>query len=88
MRKKLYLKKWKFFRKEVKYLSHITSERGITTDPGKRHMLWQTGLAINKHEVRVFLRLCTHYRKFVENFTDIARPLHPLTGYTAVRVEW
>ncbi|KAJ8037228.1 hypothetical protein HOLleu_17992 [Holothuria leucospilota] len=34
---------------------------------------------INKTEVRRFLGICTYYRRFVENFASIAKPLHRLT---------
>ena len=33
----------------------------------------------NVQEVRQFLGFCSYYRRFIQNFADIARPLHRMT---------
>ena len=46
---------------------HIVSEQGIATDPR------------NLRQLRCFLGLCSYYRRFIKDFSTVARPLHRLT---------
>jgi hypothetical protein len=62
------------FQKEVRYLRHIVSPEGLTTDPVKN---WPS--AMDKHQLRRFLGLCTCYRRFIHGFADITKPLTRLT---------
>ena len=36
-------------------------------------------IPINLHELQSFIGMCAYYRRFVEKFSYIARPLHDLT---------
>lgn len=72
-------KKCSFFKKEVKYLGHIVSSKGIQTDPDKIKAIEDWPKMQNKKEVRSFLGLCSYYRRFIKNFSDIAKPLNRLT---------
>ncbi len=67
--------KCKLFQKEVKFLGHVVSEKGVSTDPDKTAAVlsFQTPAQI-KH-VRAFLSLTGDYRKFIPGYADKAEPL-------------
>ena len=84
---KLNPKKCLLFQKEVKFLGHVVSSDGIQTDPDKISAVRDWPRPSNIHELRSFLGLCTYYRRFVEGFADIAKPLHQLTE-GKVKYQW
>lgn len=67
------------FREQVAYLGHIVSAKGVATDPQKVQKVveWPTPQSIS--EVPQFVGLASYYRRFVENFATLAKPLHELT---------
>ena len=69
-----------FFQHEVRYLGHIISAKGVSTDPGKVEAVasWQPPTTIL--ELRSFLGFASYYQRFVEGFAKLAAPLHRLVA--------
>ncbi|KAK1605909.1 hypothetical protein QYE76_029582 [Lolium multiflorum] len=77
---KLYAKfsKCEFWLKEVGFLGHILSAGGIVVDPAKIKTVAEWKAPTTQTEVRAFLGLAGYYRRFVEGFSSIARPMTQL----------
>ena len=79
--------KWHFFTKEIQYLGHILSTKGI------QPLLSKTQAIQNMHppkipkQVHASLGLVGYYRKFIKNFAKIAKPLTLLT-HQQVKFDW
>lgn len=81
---KLSPQKCHFFQTSVKYLGHVVSEKGVETDPGKIAALTSWPRPNNIKELKSFLGFTGYYRRFVRDYSKIARPLNSLTaGYFA-----
>ncbi|XP_071685280.1 uncharacterized protein [Lolium perenne] len=70
--------KCEFWLKEVGFLGHFISAGGVSVDPSKIQSIMEKKAPTNQTEVRAFLGLAGYYRKFVEGFSSIARPLTQL----------
>jgi hypothetical protein len=62
----------------VPFLGHIISNRGIAVDPAKvkEIMEWRVPTIVMK--IRSFLGLAGYYRRFIEGFSKIAKPMTSL----------
>ena len=80
---KLKPKKCTFFRKEVQFLGHVVSCHGVKTDPKKVEAVTKMKPPQNVKELRSFLGLISYYRKFIRNFSSIAKCLFELTKSNA-----
>ena len=88
-KEKLYAKfsKCEFWLREVDFLGHVVSQKGIHVDPSKIKAIenWETPKTPT--EIRSFLGLAGYYRRFIENFSKIAKPLTTLTQ-KGVNFDW
>jgi hypothetical protein len=76
---KLKPSKCKLFRNMAKFLGHVVTAEGISTDPGKVKKVAEWPQPTSVSEVRSFMGLATYYQKFVPDFANVAAPLHNLT---------
>ena len=76
---KLKPQKCAFAKKQVTFLGHIVSPRGIATDPEKTAKVANWPEPQSPKEVQQFLGLASYYRRFIKDFASIAKPLHRLT---------
>ena len=70
-----------FFRKEIEYLGHVVSGKGISTNPKKIEAVskWPTPKTV--YDVRSFLGFVGYYRRFIKNFSRITKPIREvITG--------
>jgi transposase InsO family protein len=72
--------KCEFFQKEVSFLGHIVSEKGVAVQLHKVRAVTEWPQPKNKREIRAFLGLTNYYRRFIPSFSEIAAPLTDLTG--------
>ena len=72
-------KKCFIFQKKVSFLGHVVNSDGISPDPIKIEAVQSWPIPANVKDVRSFLGTCSYYRKFIKDFSKIARPLHRLT---------
>jgi hypothetical protein len=73
------LKMCEFWLSEVGFLGHVINQHGISVDPSKVATVVEWERPTNVHEVRSFLGMAGYYRRFVKNFSIIAKPLTKLT---------
>ena len=78
---KLKPKKCHFIRQSIEYLD------GLLTSPHLTEAVRNFPVPTSVTGVRQFLGLSSHYRRFVQNFSKIASPLHRLT-WKSTEFEW
>lgn len=71
--------KCEFLKPELEYLEHIITYEGIKSNPKKIKAVKEFKIPKNRTDVKSFLGLAGYYRKFVRNFSKIAKPLTDLT---------
>jgi hypothetical protein len=74
------LSKCEFWLKQVAFLDHIISKGGISMDPSKVQdvLSWNTPTCVD--DIRSFVGLAGYYRRFIEGFSKISKPMTELLG--------
>ena len=81
---KLKVKKCIFAEEEIKFLGFLINETGFQPDPSKIDSVVNFKRPIKSRDVKSFLGLCSYYRRFIENFSDLTRPIRALIKDDAV----
>ena len=76
---KLKPEKCELFKPEVTFLGHRVSKEGVKPDPNNIAKIMQWLEPSNVTEVKQFLGIASYYRRFVRDFSDVAKPLTDLT---------
>lgn len=76
---KLNPQKCQFFNQEVSFLGHICTADGLKPDPKKLEAVQKYPRPTDKDAVRRFVAFTNYYRRFVDNFAKITKPLTELT---------
>ena len=75
---KLKPSKCDLFKQQINYLGHVVSKEGVSTDPDKIAAVTQWPQPTTVTEVRSFLGFVSYYRRFIPNFSKVAKPLNQL----------
>ncbi|GJZ74986.1 putative reverse transcriptase domain-containing protein, partial [Tanacetum coccineum] len=80
-KEKLYAKfsKCQFWLDSMKFLGHVINSQGVHVDPAKVEAIKSWSAPKSPTEVRQFLGLAGYYRRFIEGFSLIVKPLTKLT---------
>jgi hypothetical protein len=70
--------KCEFWIDEVSFHGHIICNGGISVDPAKVKEIVEWSIPSTVTEVRSFLGLAGYYRRFIERFSKIAKPMNSL----------
>ena len=72
---KLKAKKCQLFQEKIPFLGHIVTASGVGADPAKCKQVKTWSVSRDLHEVRLFVGLCSNYRRHIRGFTELAAPL-------------
>ncbi|GJZ31645.1 putative reverse transcriptase domain-containing protein [Tanacetum coccineum] len=88
-KEELYAKfsKCEFWFPKVQFLGHVIDSQGIHVDPAKIKSIKDGASPKSPIEIRQFLGLIGYYRRFIEGFSKISKPMTKLTQ-KKVKFEW
>ncbi|GJX68560.1 putative reverse transcriptase domain-containing protein [Tanacetum coccineum] len=72
---------------EFQFLGHVIDSKGIHVDPTKIESIKDWASPKSATEIRQFLGLAGYYRRFIEGFSKIAKPMTKLTQKN-VKFDW
>ena len=70
--------KCEFWLEKVAFLGHVLTAEGVAVDPAKIEAVIEWPQPKNVTNIRSFLGLAGYYRRFIENFSKIAKPMTEL----------
>jgi hypothetical protein len=70
--------KCEFWLQKVSFLGHVLTAEGVAVDPEKVAAVSEWKQPTSVSEIRSFLGLTGYYRRFIEGFSKIARPMTKL----------
>ena len=76
-----------FLQRNVKYLGHLVGVDGLQADPDKVGKVTSWPVPQSAQQVQQFLGFANYYRRFIQGFAEVAKPLHRLTEH-AVNFSW
>ena len=65
---------------EVKFLGKIVNRNGISVNPDRIDAVQKSPRPKNKKEVESVIGFTNYHRDHINKFSDLAEPLHQLTG--------
>lgn len=84
---RLQTSKCQFLRREVIYLGHLITDKGVEPDPEKIRCVKDHPTPRNVVEIKQFLGLSGYYRRFIKDYSRISKPLTSLLKKN-VPFEW
>ena len=72
------LKKCSWCCKEIKLLGHIIGKNTVAMDPEKISAIKDRREPKSVKDIQIFLGICGYYRKFIKDYSAIAKPLTDL----------
>lgn len=75
---KLQPEKCNFLKREVIYLGHKITDKGMTPDPAKFEAIENFSNPKKTKDIKSFLGMVGHYRRYIPEFAKVAKPLTSL----------
>jgi hypothetical protein len=88
---KLYCRPHKchFNQAELEYLGHVVGRDGVRVDPRKVKVVQDWPVPKDVHQLRSFLGMANYFRRFIQAYSSLTRPLTDLLKATAnVAKDW
>lgn len=79
--------KCEFLKRECIFLGHVISENGIKPDKNKIRAVLEFPQPLNVKQIKSYLGLSGYYRRFINNYSTITKPLTNLLRKD-VKFEW